>query len=92
MSFSVLLGYMIVSSFTPGPGNILSMNTTTRFGWEKGKKLICGICCGYLFVQMFCTIVLYNLNKVLSPALAILKYIGAFYMVYLAVHIALSKK
>lgn len=92
MSFSVLLGYMIVSSFTPGPGNILSMNTTTRFGWEKGKKLICGICCGYLFVQMFCTIVLYNLNKVLSPALAILKYIGAFYMVYLAVHIAISKK
>jgi cysteine/O-acetylserine efflux protein len=32
--FGSMLGYMAISSFTPGPGNILAMNTTNRFGWK----------------------------------------------------------
>lgn len=27
-----LISYMLVSSFTPGPGNILTLNTMTNFG------------------------------------------------------------
>lgn len=84
--------YIMISSFTPGPGNILAMNTTTRVGWEKGKKLIFGICCGYLLVQMICTVILYSLNMVLSPVLSVLKYVGAIYMVWLAIHIAISRQ
>ena len=84
--------YMMISSFTPGPGNILAMNTTTRFGWKKGKNLILGICCGYLLVQMICTVILYSLNMVLSPVLSVLKYVGAIYMVWLAIHIAISRQ
>ncbi len=87
-----LFCYMIISSFTPGPGNILAMNTTTNYGWKKSKNLIFGICCGYLLVQFICTLVLYSLNMVLSPVLAVLKYVGAAYMVWLAFHIAFSKK
>ncbi|ELP58972.1 hypothetical protein F502_12636 [Clostridium pasteurianum DSM 525 = ATCC 6013] len=33
--FGTMLGYMLVCSFTPGPGNILALNTTTQFGWQK---------------------------------------------------------
>lgn len=94
MSLSILGAlscYMIISSFTPGPGNILAMNTTTRFGWKKGKNLILGICCGYLLVQMICTLALYSLNAVLSSVLSVLKYVGALYMVWLAFHIAFSR-
>lgn len=90
--FGTLSCYMIISSFTPGPGNILAMNTTTCFGWKKGKKLILGICCGYLLVQMICMLALYSLNMVLSPALSVLKYAGAVYMVWLAIHIAVSRQ
>ena len=90
--FGSLSCYMIISSFTPGPGNILAMNTTTCFGWKKGKKLILGICCGYLLVQMICMLALYSLNMVLSPALSVLKYAGAVYMVWLAIHIAVSRQ
>lgn len=95
MSFSILwtlFCYMIISSFTPGPGNILAMNTTTNFGWKRSKNLILGICCGYLLVQFICTLVLYRLNMVLSPVLSVLKYVGAIYMVWLAIHIAINKK
>lgn len=90
--FGTLSCYMIISSFTPGPGNILAMNTTTCFGWKKGKKLILGICCGYLLVQIICTLALYSLNMVLSPVLSVLKYAGAVYMVWLAIHIAVSRQ
>ena len=94
MTFSVLgtlSFYMIVNSFTPGPGNILARKTTTQYGWGKGKKLILGICCGYFTVQMICTLALYELNTLLTPVLSLLKYIGAVYMCWLAIHILLSR-
>lgn len=86
-----LSSYMFVSSFTPGPGNILAMNTTSRFGWHKGKPLVLGICCGYFCVQMLCTLALYRLNMVFVAGLSVLKYIGGLYMVWLAFHMARSR-
>lgn len=94
MSISVfwtMLGYMLVCSFTPGPGNILALNTTTQFGWQKGKPLILGICAGYACVQFLCTLAVYGLNSFLTPVLVVLKYIGSIYMVWLAVNIFRSK-
>lgn len=35
--------YAIVNAFTPGPGNILALNTVTNYGWKKGKPLFFGI-------------------------------------------------
>ncbi len=93
MTLSILgtmLIYMTVCSYTPGPGNILAMNTTTQFGWKRGRALILGICCGYLFVQFLCTFAFYGLNTVLEPALHVLKFIGGVYMVWLAVSIIRS--
>ncbi|MBU5434942.1 LysE family translocator [Pseudoflavonifractor sp. MSJ-37] len=81
-----MLGYMAVSSYTPGPGNILAMETTTRFGWREGRVLIAGICTGYLCVQTLCALALYGLDTVLSPVLPVLRYLGAAYLVWLAVH------
>lgn len=94
MSISVfwtMLGYMMVCSFTPGPGNILALNTTTQFGWKKGKRLIFGICAGYACVQLICTFAVYGLNTFLTPVLNVLKYIGGIYIVWLAVQIFRSK-
>jgi cysteine/O-acetylserine efflux protein len=89
--FGTMLGYMLVCSFTPGPGNILALNTTTQFGWQKGKRLIFGICAGYASVQFVCTLAVYGLNAFLTPVLAVLKYIGSIYMLWLAVQIYRSK-
>ena len=46
-TFTSLLGYMLVCSFTPGPGNILALNTTSTYGWKRSRSLILGICLGY---------------------------------------------
>ena len=45
-AFGSLLGYMLVCSFTPGPGNILALNTTSTYGWKRSRLLILGICLG----------------------------------------------
>ena len=87
-----MLGYMLVCSFTPGPGNILALNTTSKYGLKKGKNVIIGICLGYGIVQTICTIILYQLKKLSTTAITILQIVGAVYMVYLAIHIIISKK
>ena len=86
-----LIIYMLVSSFTPGPGNILALNTTARYGWNRGKILFTGICCGYLAVQLTCILMIYGLGNYLSEILNWLKYIGAAYLIYLAISIIKSK-
>ena len=32
--------YCIINAFTPGPGNILALNTVTNYGWKKGKARV----------------------------------------------------
>ena len=90
-AFASLLGYMLVCSFTPGPGNILALNTTSTYGWKRSRLLILGICLGYAIVQVGCSIALYSLNQVFEPALKILCYVGGIYMIWLAVHIFRSQ-
>ncbi|MDK2808653.1 MAG: cysteine/O-acetylserine efflux protein [Clostridiales bacterium] len=83
--------YLIVNAFTPGPGNILALNTVTGYGWKKGKPLFFGIFIGYYVVQIICAVFVYGVSFLLPSALEIMKYIGATYILWLAIHIALSK-
>ena len=34
---SNFLIYCVINAFTPGPGNILALNTVTNYGYKKGK-------------------------------------------------------
>ena len=90
-TFTSLLGYMLICSFTPGPGNILALNTTSTYGWKRSRSLIWGICLGYATVQTICTIALYRLNQFFAPALQAMRFIGGIYMVWLTIHIFRSK-
>ena len=91
-TFTAMFGYMLVSSFTPGPGNILALNTTLKDGLKNSKYLLIGIGLGYLVVQYICTGAVLLFEAVLEGAMLYVKYIGAAYLVWLAVHIFLSKK
>ena len=53
---SNFLIYCIINAFTPGPGNILALNTVTNYGYKKGKPLFFGIFAGYYVVQILCAI------------------------------------
>lgn len=83
--------YSIINAITPGPGNILALNTVTNYGLKKGKPLFAGIFVGYYVVQAICAIFVYGVSSILPDALGIMKYIGAAYILWLAIHIAISK-
>lgn len=86
-AFASLLGYMLVCSFTPGPGNILALNTTITYGWKRSCPLLLGICLGYALVQTICTAVLYCLSQMSASVLSLLRAAGSIYMAWLTVHI-----
>lgn len=90
-AITALSAYMLINSFTPGPGNILTLTTMTTYGWKKGKTLFFGIICGYYCVQAICATAIFGLYHYLSPVLTVLKYLGGVYLLWLAVHIAKSK-
>ena len=83
--------YAIINAFTPRPGNFLALNTVTNYGLKRGKPLFFGIFAGYYFVQTSCCIFVYALGSLLPQFLAVMKYIGAAYILWLAIHIAISK-
>lgn len=83
--------YALVNAFTPGPGNILALNTVTNYGWKKGRRLFFGIFAGYYIVQIICAVFVFGVGAFLPKALNIMKYIGAAYILWLAIHIAVSK-
>lgn len=83
--------YSIINAITPGPGNILALNTITNYGWKKGRPLFYGIFAGYYIVQLICAIFVYGISSFLPNVLNVMKYIGAAYILFLAIHIAISK-
>lgn len=83
--------YSVINAFTPGPGNILALNIVTNYGYKKGRPLFGGIFAGYYVVQMICAIFVFGVSTFLPDVLGIMKYIGAAYILWLAVHIAMSR-
>ena len=82
---SNFLIYCVVNAFTPGPGNILALNTVTNYGYKKGKPLFFGIFAGYYVVQIICAIFVYGVNSLLPNVMEVMKYIGAAYILWLAI-------
>ena len=82
--------YSVINAFTPGPGNILALNTVTNYGWKKGAPLFFGIFSGYYVVQMICAVFVYGVSALLPGMLGGMKYVGAAYILWLAAHIAVS--
>jgi cysteine/O-acetylserine efflux protein len=85
------LTFAIINAFTPGPGNILALNTITNYGWKKGKPLFFGVFTGYYVVQLLCALLIFGVNTWLNPVMDGMKYIGAAYILYLAFHVAKGK-
>lgn len=83
--------YALINAFTPGPGNILALNTMTNYGWKKGKTLFFGIFAGYFFVQALCAFFLFGLESLINPLMTVLKYAGAIYILWLAYQVVISK-
>lgn len=86
-----LLIYAFVSSFTPGPNNIMSMLFANQYGFKRTVRFCLGVGLGFfilLLLSSFFNLLLHNFIPKIEFVMAL---IGAAYMLYLAYIILKSK-
>jgi threonine/homoserine/homoserine lactone efflux protein len=84
------LSYVFVTTFTPGPNNIMAMSNGNNFGYKKTFKFILGVTAGFTVIMLlssYINLMLVNFIPTIKPFMHIL---GVIYMLYLAVKILKS--
>lgn len=85
MPTGALLTFVLLGTFTPGPNNIMAMESARRAGFWGSRFFILGMASGFFFVMLFCALFNLLLGKILPGIQTVLGGIGALYMLYLAI-------
>ncbi|MGB8213791.1 MAG: LysE family transporter [Anaerolineales bacterium] len=84
------LVYVVVTTFTPGPNNVLSMTNALHYGYRRTYIFRAGMVAGFFIVMLASGLLNVVLTGWLPSLEKWLKILGAAYMLYLAFHIATS--
>ncbi|MBY0598387.1 LysE family transporter [Bacillus bingmayongensis] len=89
--FSFLL-FVFISSFTPGPNNIMAMTFANKHGLKKTFTFCLGVSFGFFVLTLLCSF----FNIILTSVIPIIEFpltiLGVGYMLYLAFKILTSKE
>lgn len=91
---SVILSYLpyaLITTFTPGPNNLMSLYSVSHGGWKTGSRVILGIASGFVSLMVIVILFCHELAEYAPELVKYLKYVGAAYILWLAVHIAVSR-
>ncbi|MGG1661541.1 LysE family translocator [Brevibacillus sp. NRS-1366] len=91
MQWVPFLLYIVVTSFTPGPNNMMSMAYSAKYGYKKSLKFILGVTVGTTIIVLlssYFNLLLYSFIPKIKTGMSIL---GGLYMLYLAIKIMLNK-
>ena len=83
--------FMLVTSFSPGPNNIVASYSAFNFGIAKTIPHMCGVIFGFTTLVALVNFGLINIFKMYPIIQVILKYGGAVFLIYLAYKISFSK-
>lgn len=78
------VSYVAVTTFTPGPNNIMAMANATRYGLRRSMRFTAGVCVGFFIIvglSIALTIELYRLVPAVKPVMTV---VGAAYILWLA--------
>lgn len=92
MPFLSFLLYVIVTSFTPGPNNIMAMVFANKYGLKKTTGFCLGVGAGFFVIMVLSSYFNLLLKNYIPKVESIMSILGAIYMVYLAVKIIASKE
>lgn len=81
------LPYMVIMNYTPGPANIFSLSTSSRYGFHTFLKVLSGLFTGFMCDMLFAIVFTLGFSSLLPSAEKMLTYVGAFYILWLAWHI-----
>lgn len=83
-TLTALLGFVLVSSITPGPNNLLLAASGIQFGVRKTVPHVIGIHCGVYTLSVLSGLGLGQLLLTAPAAMTGLKIFGSAYLLYLA--------
>lgn len=83
--------YVFVSSFTPGPNNIMSMNNASKFGFANTVRFVMGVASGFFLIALLCGLFNVLLREYIPAMGGVMNGVGCLYMLFLAYAIATSK-
>ena len=85
-----LLGFVVVTLFTPGPNNTMLMTSGLNFGFRRGLPHLWGVSLGFAVMVLAVGSGLGAVFQLYPVLYTVLKYVGAAYLLYLAWQIAVS--
>jgi cysteine/O-acetylserine efflux protein len=88
LSFNI---FVLISTFTPGPGNITSSGMGMSFGYKGTLRFIGGIVSGYLTVMVFSAFLSAILLGILPKLEPVLRIMGTVYILWMALKTAKSE-
>ena len=80
-----LISFVMVTTFTPGPNNISSASMGAIYGYKKAFNYLVGIASGFFIVMIACAYLSSALLTVIPLAERYLRWIGACYILWLAI-------
>ncbi|MDH3358595.1 MAG: LysE family translocator [Desulfobacteraceae bacterium] len=80
-----LISFVIVTTFTPGPNNISSASMGVMYGYKTAFNFLVGIAFGFFVVMIACAYLSSALLAVIPVAERYLRWIGAVYILWLAI-------
>ncbi|KEZ49517.1 MULTISPECIES: LysE family translocator [Metabacillus] len=91
MNIAAFLSYVIITSVTPGPSNILMMNEGRKFGFIKSWKFNSGILAGFALLGLLSGVFTTSLYDSIPLVEPYFKAAGAAYLLYLAWRVGFRK-
>jgi len=83
-NLAVFLSYVLVTSFTPGPNNIMSMSNASRYGFRKSIRFNYGVFFGFFGIALLCSLFSVALFSFIPAIKSTMTGIGAAYILWLA--------
>ena len=85
MPIKALILFLIVGTYTPGPNNIMAMNSARYVGLRRSLPFYFGMASGLGVITFLAALFSVTLEAILPKAQHILGGLGALYMLFLAV-------
>lgn len=83
-NFSAFLSYIIITTFTPGPNNIMSMSNASKYGLKRALPFNTGVFFGFFIIISLASLFSSRLFNIIPSIQPIMTYVGAAYILWLA--------
>ncbi|HOO12758.1 MAG TPA: LysE family transporter, partial [Bacillota bacterium] len=83
-NFAAFVSYALITTFTPGPNNIMSMSNASRYGFKRSIPFNVGVFLGFFLIMVLSSLFSVALYSFIPSIKPVMTFIGASYILWLA--------